>query len=295
MIQEQFPESASLRTQWAMWRDQGTVQSCSGQGPANTLSLMLQRWLQRDINLSARFIWWNLRGKEKSIDSAAKVIRENGCCLDSLCPYDIALLDTPPSPAALDDAKNRQFRDLRTIPIAGVESVKRAICQGSAITFKMGNPGSEHISCIDGYDEEGVHVWDSNSITPAITMPWADVESGGRIKQMVRWAGIPLVPHPDYIEGDVPTLINGVLSLPKALVWIGWNSDPKSIVFKNVRLQMVKQGWISSGHEDVQDIVFWHSNDLTLYVPKLIVDSTILHNVKMVGPTATLIEGEQCQ
>jgi hypothetical protein len=254
---------------------------------------MLQRYHQKNINLSARFIWWNLRGQEKSLDSAAQVIKANGCCLDSLCPYDPALLDVPPSAEAFDDARNHQFRDLRTIPIAGVEGVKRAIGQGSTVPFKMGSVGSEHASCIDGYDEHGVQIWDSNSIIPNISMPWSDLEGGGRITQLRRWAGIPMVPHPDYIEGDVPSLIDGILSLPKLLLWIGWGSEPKSIKAQNVKFQILDRGRITSGHEDVRDTVFWHSGEFTLYIPKLIDGSTILHNVKMVRPAATFISGEQ--
>lgn len=252
---------------------------------------MLQR-LGQPINLSARFIWWNLRGQDKSIDSAAQALRINGCCVEALCPYDLERLETVPSVAAFQDAWQRSFRDLRPVGIAGVEGVKRAIGQGAAITFKMGSPGSEHISCIDGYDEEGVQIWDSNSITPGITMPWSDVESGGRITQMCRWAGIPLVPHPDYVEGDISTLIDGVLSLPKLLLWVGWNANPKSISGRNVKFQMIDRGRITSGNEDVRDVVFWHSGEFTLYLPKLIDGSTILHNVKIVKPVATLIEAE---
>ncbi len=292
MIQEQFPAAASLRTQWAQWRDQGDVLSCSAQGPANALSTMLQRSTGTDINLSARFLWWNLRGKEKSIDSAALTLQSVGTCLDSLCLYDIALLDSMPEYAAWQDAKARlpQFSRLRAIPIAGAEGVKRAIGQGSAITFKMGD-SSEHISCIDGYNADGVEIWDSNSIKPSITMPWSDLEGGGRITQLRRWAGIPLVPHADYVEGDVPTLIGGVLSLPKAMVYVGF-PEP-SIWFKNIKLNITDTGRMTSGNDDVRDIVFWHSLQATLYIPKLIVDSKILHGVKMEKPLGTLISAEE--
>lgn len=290
MIQEQFPDLAVLRTPWALLRNQGNVQSCTVQGPINTIDTIFHR-AGKNVNLSTRFPWYNLRGQAKSVEATAKSLRENGTCLESLCPYDVALLDTPPSPQAWSDAKFHGLFNVQPIRISGVDSLKRAICQGSAVTFCMVNgDGSEHVSCIDGYGRDGVYVWDS--IGSALVMPWADVTSG-RITQMYRWGGLPLTPVPDYIEGDVPTLINGVLSLPKLLLWIGWNSNPKSINAQNAKFNILDRGKITSGNDDVQDIVFWHSNERTLYLPKLIVDSTILHNVKMVNPIATLISGEE--
>lgn len=293
MIQEQFPASLSLRTAHALSRDQRPVNACTVFGPIACIDTILQRAGQA-VNLSTRFVWYSLRGQTKGIEQTARSLAINSTCLESLCPYDPTQLDTPPSDAAWQDARSRVFRDLKAVLItSGIEGVKRALGQGSPVAFTVRNADStEHTSCIDGYNEQGAEVWDSISFS--YTLPWASF-TNGHVTQLYKWQGLPLVPHKDYIEGDVPALIGGVLSLPKVLVWIGWNSDPKSLNFKNVRLQMVKRGWISSGNDDVQDIVFWHSKDLTLFVPKLIVDSTILHNVKIVGPTATLIEGEQCQ
>ena len=299
MIQEQFPAEVDFQTQYTRLENQGNALSCTTFGLTSALEAMLHR-LGKYEQLSPRFLWYNMRGLNPSVLSAAQVLETFGTCLDEYCPYRveedypfnvIGVYDMPSS-QAWADAKTRLPKGIKPALITtGKEGVMRALSQGSAITaIKVGGP-VEHCIAIIGYNAFGVKVHDSgNNI---YFQPWSDLESGGVITQLYRWTGLQLVPHPDYIEGDVPTLMNGVLSLPKAMVYVGY-PEP-SLHFKNVKLQMVKQGWISSGHEDVQDIVFWHSPRLTLYVPKLIVDSTILHNVKIVGPTATLIEGEQCQ
>ena len=299
MIQEQFPEVVDYQTEHTRLENQGNALSCTWFGGTSALEPMLHR-LGKFWQLSARFIGYNMRGQNPSVASMAQALEAHGTCLDEYCPYvtepdfpfNVVGIYDAPSSQAWEDAKTRLPKGIKPVLITtGKHGVMRALSQGSSITaIKVGGP-TEHCIAIIGYNQFGVKVHDSgNNI---YFQPWSDLESGGTITQLYRWTGLPLVPHPDYIEGDTPTLMNGVLSIPKVMVYVGF-PEP-SLHFKNVKLQMVKQGWISSGHEDVQDIVFWHSKQLTLYVPKLIVDSTILHNVKIVGPTATLIEGEECQ
>ena len=296
MIQEQFPESVDFQTEHTRMENQGNALTCTTFGLTSPLEAMLHR-LGKYVQLSPRFIWYNMRGVTPSVASAAQALETHGTCLDEYCPYvtepdfpfnPVGLYD-PPTSDAWHDAKTRLPKGVKPVLITtGKHGVMRALSQGSAITaIKVGGP-TEHCVAIIGYSGWGVKVHDSgNNI---YWLPWADLESGGTITQLYRWTGLPLVPHPDYIKGDTPTLIGGVLSLPKVMVYVGF-PEP-SLYFQNVRLRMVSQGWLSSGNDDVQDIVFWHSRKLTLYVPELIVDSTILTNVKIVGPTATVIELE---
>jgi hypothetical protein len=288
MIQEQFPDLAILRSQWALPRNQGSVLACTAFGPITAIDTIRQRAGFYE-HLSPRFVWWVLRGQPKSVEATANALERSGTCLESMCPYDVALLDTMPSNEAFLDAKNRLPKGIKPVRIAGVDAVKRAICQGSAVTFCMVNgDGSEHVSCIDGYGPDGLYVWDS--IGASVVMPWSDLASGGRITQAFRWTGLPLVPVPGYIEGDIPTLIDGVLSLPKGWVYAGFGKP--SLHFKNIRLRITHKGAMSSGNADLYDTAFWHSPQFTLYIPKLIEDSTILFNVKMVRPEGALISAE---
>lgn len=295
MIQEQFPAEVDYQTEHTRMENQGNALSCTAFGGTSAWEAILHRQ-GKFWQLAARFIWYNMRGSNPSVESMARSLEYYGVCLDELCPYrtdadfpfsPIGLYD-PPSDAAWQDAKTRLPKGVKPVYIAGKEQVMRWLARGSALTaIKVGGP-TEHCVAIIGYNAFGVKVHDSgNNI---YWQPWSDLESGGVITQLYRWDGLPLLPHPDYVEGDTPTLIDGVLSLPKAMVYVGY-PEP-SLHFKNVKLRMVTNGQITSGNEDVQDIVFWHSGRATLYVPKLIVDSTILHNVKMVGPTATVIELE---
>ena len=238
-----------------------------------------------------------MRGQNASVEVVAAALEKDGVCLDEYCPYtvdseypyNVIGVYEPPNSDAWNDAKTRLPKGIKPVRIAGKESAMRALSQGSALTaIKVGGP-VEHCVAIIGYASWGFKVHDSgNNI---YWQPWADMEGGGNITQLYRWTGLPLVPHPDYIEGDTPTLIDGVLSLPKVMVYVGF-PEP-SLHFRNVQLQIVKRGLLTSDCDDVQDIVFWHSKKLTLYIPRLIVDGVEMRNVKIVGPTATAISLEE--
>lgn len=298
MIQEQFPIEVDYQTEHTRLEFQGNALTCTTFGVTSALEAMLHR-IGQYVQLSPRFLWYNMRGQNASVEVVATTLEKEGVCLDEYChytvdsdyPYNVIGVYEPPNSDAWHDAKTRLPKGIKPIRIAGKESAMRALSQGSALTaIKVGGP-VEHCVAIIGYNAFGIKVHDSgNNI---YFQPWSDLEGGGNITQLYRWAGLPLAQHHDYIEGDTPTLIDGVLSLPKVMVYIGY-PEP-SIYFKNVRLQMVNTGWLTRDNDDVQDIVFWHSRKLTLYVPKLIVNGVEMLNVKIVGPTATLIEGEQCQ
>jgi hypothetical protein len=297
MLQEQFPSEVDFQTEHTRMEFQGNSLTCTTFGGTSALEAVLHR-LGQFVQLSPRFLWYNMRGYGVTVESMANALEREGTCLDSFCPYlveanwpynTIGVYD-PPTSDAWHDAKTRLPKGIKPIRIAGKESVMRALAQGSALTIvKVLGGGLEHCVAVIGYNAFGIKVHDSGN--NVYWQPWSDLEPGGNITQLYRWEGLPLVPHPDYIEGDLPTLIGGILSLPKAMVYVGFPQP--SIHFKDVQLKMVTPGILTSGNEDVQDIVFWHSLRATLYLPKLIVDSTILHKVKIVGPTATLVSAEE--
>jgi hypothetical protein len=297
MIQEQFPVEVDFQTEHTRMEFQGNALTCTCFGVTSAWEAMLHR-IGRLEQLSPRFLWWLVRGKNPGVEVNAAAVEANGICLEELCPYIVdpnypyAVIDlyATPSGEALADAKTRLPKGIKPKLITtGKEGVMRALAKGSAITIiKMLGGGLEHCAAIIGYNSFGVKVHDSgNNI---YYQPWSDLLNGV-ITQLWCWEGLPLVPHPDYIEGDIPSLIDGVLSLPKAMVYVGFPNP--SIHFKNVVLQMVTPGWLTQDNDDVQDIVFWHSAKMTLYIPKLLKDSVLMRNVKIVGPTATLISGEQ--
>lgn len=297
MIQEQFPVEVDFQTEHTRLEFQGNALSCTTFGGTSALEAILHR-LGQYVQLSPRFIWFNMRGYGVSVEGMADALEREGTCLDEYCPYlvepvfpyNVVGVYDPPTSDAWSDAKTRLPKGIKPARITtGKEGVMRALSQGSAITLiKVGGP-VEHCAAIIGYNSFGIKVHDSG--LNIYWQPWSDIEAGGNVTQLWRWTGLPLVPHPDYIEGDTPTLVDGVLSLPKVMVYVGF-PDP-SLHFKNVQFQMVKRGLLTSDCDDVQDIVFWHSKKLTLFLPKLILDGVELRNVKIVGPTATLISAEE--
>lgn len=286
---EKFPVRASLRTRHAMLRNQGSLLTCLAFGPTSTLDTLLHR-LGIPVNLSARFLLWNMRSGVNTIEGAFEAIETGGMCLDELCPYDVTRLGEMPSHAAFTDAKTRLPKGIRPISIAGTEAMMRSIGQGSPMVFKMANGnGSEHVSCIDGYGPEGLHVLDS--IGQELTMPMSAIESGGSIKQLYRIGGLPLIQHPDYIEGDLPSLRGGILTLPAVKVWRGWEYDPRFLYFKNVVFRMLTCDPVEN-MPGVRDSVFWHSSEHRLYIPKMYIDDRLAFDVTITRPTAELISHE---
>lgn len=238
-----------------------------------------------------------MRGTNPSVESMARALEYYGVCLDEYCTYrtepdfpfnPIGLYD-PPTSEAWNDAKTRLPKGIKPVAINGKEQVMRWLARGSAlVAIKIGGP-TEHCVAIIGYNSFGVKVHDSgNNI---YYQPWSDLEPGGSITQLYRWDGIELIPHPDYIEGDLPTLEGNILSLPKARVYVGW-PEP-SLFFQNIILKMVDFGTATYDNKDIDDDVVWHSPQLTLSLPKLVVNGEVKNKVKIVGPTATAISLEQ--
>jgi len=297
VIQEQFPESVDFQTEHTRLEMQGNALTCTAFGVTSALEAILHR-SGKFVQLSPRFLWWLVRGQNPSVEVNAAAIENEGICLEDFCPYitspnypyEVIGLYAPPAGVAWEDAKTRLPKGIKPRRIAGKESVMRALSQGSALTIIKVLGGSiEHCCAVIGYNSFGIKVHDSgNNI---YYQPWADLEMGGNVTQIYRWYGLPLVPDLDYVEGDLPTLANDVLSVPRAMCYVGWPQP--SLWFKNLQLKISSVESMSSGNDDVRDFVFWHSGKLTLYIPKLIAGGKVLENVKLVKPTGTLISAEE--
>jgi len=296
MIQEQFPAEVDFQTEHTRLENQGNALSCTTFGGTSSIETILHRQ-GKYWQLSTRFIWYNMRGSNPSVESMARALEYYGVCLDEYCPYrtepdfpfnPIGLYD-PPTSDAWNDAKTRLPKGIKPVAISGKEQVMRWLSRGSAlVAIKIGGP-TEHCVAIIGYNSFGVKVHDSgNNI---YYQPWSDLDYGGCITQLYRWEGIELIPHPDYISGDLPTLDGDILSLPKARVYVGW-PEP-SLFFQNIILKMVDFGTTTYDNRDIDDEIVWHSPQLTLSVPKMVINGEVKNKVKIVGPTATAISLEQ--
>lgn len=298
MIQERFPSAVDYQTEHTRLENQGNALSCTAFGGTSAWEAMLHR-LGKPWQLAARFIWYNMRGSNPSVESMARALEYYGVCLDEYCPYrtepdfpynPIGLYDAPNSDA-WHDAKTRLPKGIKPVYIAGKEQVMRWLARGSALTaIKIGGP-TEHCVAIIGYNEFGVKVHDSgNNI---YWQPWSDLESGGCITQLYRWEGLELVPHPDYVEGDLPTFQDGALTLAKLRVQYAFPQP--SEVYSNVEVHFA-DGDSGNPHADHPDVIgdeaVWNSMRLRLSLPKLVYNGQIYHNVLIENPKVEIKKWE---
>jgi hypothetical protein len=291
MIKEQLPLAVDYQTPYTRLEVQGNAESCTTFGGTSAIEVILHR-LAKYWQLSTRFVWYNMRGGNIGVEGMAAAIEREGVCLDEYCPYVvepswpynvIGIYDTPSS-TAWKDAKTRLPKGVKPVRIAGKEAAMRALAQGSALTaVKVLSGGLEHCVAIIGYNSFGVKVHDSGM--NIYYQPWADLEGGGSITQLYRWEGLELVPHPDYIEGTIPTLANGVVILPKVMVYVGF-PEP-SLHLEDVRLRLLDNSVITSDNAEIKEYILWHNQLSTLTLPKLNKDGKILYNVKIVMPATT--------
>ncbi len=293
MIQEQFPIEIDYQTSQLPMRLQGNKNTCTAFGTTGAWMIMLIRLGVYDA-LSPRFIWYGMRGMSPSVDAASASLELHGVCKESLhpylvgalYPYEVTDLETPPSLAAFQDAETRLPKGIKPVRISGKEQCMRALAKGSALTFIKLVGGGEHCMTGGGYNSYGLKIYDSGGVM--YYHPWEDL--GTVITQVYRWEGIELVPHPDYIEGDIPEINGTVFTVPKCQVYTNWQTPIMS--FKNITFNLIDRGTITENQE-VNDDVFWHSGNFTLTLPKVKIDGIIKYKVKMVNPLATLVQAEE--
>lgn len=298
MTLEQFPFRVDYQTENTRPEWQGAPNSCTRFGGTSALECAADR-AGFPIQLSVRYLWYFTDKAHLSVQNFVDCINLFGTCRDDLCPYvanmdppyDVKDIDVPPSFEAMEDARSRKF-NIKIERLAGQEECMRALAQGYPLIICRTQPGGEHVEAVIGYDRvQGLKVHGSG--WAIYWEPWSSV-SDGTITQIWRLYDTPwpAVPHPDYIEGDLPSLQDGILTLPRVNVWRGWDFEPRSLNFKNVVFQMLECNPVADS-PDVRGFVFWHSTKFTLYIPKMLIDGLVAFNVTITNPVAELISAEE--
>lgn len=298
MIQEQFPAEVDYQTENTRMEFQGNALSCTTFGGTSSLEAILHRQ-GKFWQLSPRFLWYNMRGSNPGVESMARALEYYGTCLDEYCPYrvdsefpynSIGLYD-PPNSDAWHDAKTRLPKGIKPIAISGKEQAMRWLARGSAlVAIKIGGP-TEHCVAIIGYNSFGVKVHDSGN--NVYFQPWSDLETGGCITQLYRWSGVELVPHPDYVRGDLPTFQDGKLTLPKLRV--SYQFPRPSEVYLNVEVHFTDgdSGDPQPDNPEVfGDECVWSSTRLRLSLPELVYNGMVYHNVLVEKPRVEIAKWE---
>jgi len=142
------PNSVDLRSEFAGIKNQGPQGACSAFSLVSVIEYFLQKTLANRTDLSEAFVYYNARAinNKTDIDEGAtfqdiiKSIRDNGVCVEELCPYNPSIYNERPSEEAYWEASNRKVTEAKNVRL-NITDIKSAIAQGfpviiSARAFK---------------------------------------------------------------------------------------------------------------------------------------------------------------
>ncbi len=132
-----LPPSVDLRKDFPDIQNQGALGACTAFSLVSVLEYFFSKILRKKTNLSEAFAYYNARAirNETNIDKGAtftdiiQSIRDNGVCLEELCPYDQYAYNEKPSEEAYVDAENRKITEAKNVGL-NVYDVKSALAQG---------------------------------------------------------------------------------------------------------------------------------------------------------------------
>lgn len=147
-IDLKLPNSVDLRSGFAEIKNQGPQGACSAFSLVSVIEYFIQRTLSNKIDLSEAFVYYNARviNDKTNIDEGStfqdiiKSIRDNGVCVEELCPYNPSVYNEQPSDEAYHDALDRKITEAKNVRLDIVD-IKSALAQGfpviiSARAFK---------------------------------------------------------------------------------------------------------------------------------------------------------------
>lgn len=295
MTREQFPDSVDFQTANTRPEFQGGILSCTTFGITSALEAMADRAGQ-PVQLSPRWLWYYIDKARLNVESAVATVNRVGLCRDDLCPYVADLsppytvhnINEPPSLAALMDAQDTAIR-ISVERIAGKAAIMRTLATGHAVVSVRTNlGGTEHCEAIIGFDADGFKVHGSG-----FEIYWAPWDSLPVMTQLYKLTGpwAP-VPHADYVEGDLPTFADGVLTLP--LVDVAPPYPEPWLHFANVKLAFDDFGVVdtNSGNVAWSDTPVWNAARSLLALPVLIFEGRRYLRVSLSNPRARVLSHE---
>lgn len=137
-----LPPSVDLRKDFAEIKSQGGQGACSAFSLVSVIEYFLSKILNKKIDLSEAFVYYNARSIENETDkdegsnfcNIIQAIRDNGVCLEELCPYNPDVYNERPSEEAYSEAENRKITEAKNVKI-NVDDVKSALAQGFPVVI----------------------------------------------------------------------------------------------------------------------------------------------------------------
>lgn len=139
-----LPPSVDLRSQCSPVVDQGQLGSCTANAIASGLrEFLILKNKHALVRLSRLFLYYEERAAEGTIsqDSGANIVDGMKCllklgvCRENLDPYNISTFTSPPSSAALMEAKD--FKVSKYMSVVGLGGVRACLAQGFPVVTGM--------------------------------------------------------------------------------------------------------------------------------------------------------------
>lgn len=137
-----LPSSIDLRKDFAAIKNQGGQGACSAFSLVSVIEYFLSKILNKKIDLSEAFVYYNARSIKNETDkdegsnfsNIIQAIRDNGVCLEELCPYNPDVYNERPTDEAYSEAESRKITEAKNVKI-NVDDVKSALAQGFPVVI----------------------------------------------------------------------------------------------------------------------------------------------------------------
>lgn len=296
MIRESFPDVVDFQTERTRLEFQGNLLSCTAFGMTSALEAMADRAGQ-PVQLSPRYLWFYSDKRTLSVDSMVYTVNRVGICKDEFCPYvvsdtypyEVANADEMPGFQAIIDAQWHPIK-VSVERIAGKEQIMRALATGHAlITVRTLGASVEHCEAAIGYDKaQGLKIHGSGS--KIYWQSWDTLDSITQVYALT-CEKYPPVPHPDYVEGDIPTFNDGILNIPLLDLLMAYPEPTQH--FQNVRLAFDSFGEVAIGDPGYGGVMpMWSSTRNKLTLPSLIYEGKRFANVSLTKPAVKILHYE---
>jgi hypothetical protein len=269
---ESFPQIVDFQTANTRLEFQGGIPSCTAFGMTSALEAMADR-AGAPVQLSPRYLWFYCDKTHLSVESTY--------------PYAVQNADEMPSLPALLDAQHTAIQ-VSTQRIAGKVEAMRALATGhSLITIRLVNGSAEHCEAAIGYDaDKGLKIIGSG--LNIYFEPWDQLNS--EFTQLWALTGpYPLVPHPDYYEGDLPVFDGDrTLTMPFVDVVIPWPQPWARAA--DVKVYFDSFGTVTLSDPNVLGhIPRWANYRSVLTIPVLLCNGVRYTNVTLFKPSFQLL------
>lgn len=139
-----IPSSVDLRSFFSPIQNQNPQQACNAFSIVSVIEYFIHQIQHNNDNLSEAFVYYNTRklAHQESENVGTNVydliqsLRDNGVCLEELCPFVPEIYDEEPSQDAFIDAKGRKVTEAKNVSIT-IDSIRSALAQGYPVLISV--------------------------------------------------------------------------------------------------------------------------------------------------------------